>query len=237
MNLAFLEWWEYQRIYRLLSERSPPNTEMQKWFYIPLDIYCGIGDLHGNIPSAASSLPTSLIILATWRKYWLLFQTYVFLSRTCLLDPRDLEHLVCVPAVLYFWVMKIDFPPLSRCCLSEPLPSRPVQIVPSIGGEGKGMNVRSSYTLPEGPGEALWQWGCDRKNSNNKLSLELFSSLIFPGLIQYLYAFSGSIKINRSSWRVYYALHSSKWIILVKWVMERLLLRKKNNYKGSQVMA
>ena len=110
-----LEYWDF---YRFFLERSLPSIWMQKDFIFHLIFTT---ELHKNIPSSTSSFPSYLIILVRWREYWLLFQEYVFLSGTPLLGPRDLEQLVCVPAVLYFWMMKIDFPPFSRCSLQVSL--------------------------------------------------------------------------------------------------------------------
>lgn len=110
-----LEYWDF---YRLFSERSLPSILMQKDFIFHLIF---TAELHKNISSSTSSFPSYLIILVRWREYWLLFQAYVFLSGTPLLGPRDLEQLVCVPSVLYFWMMKIDFPPFSRCSLQVSL--------------------------------------------------------------------------------------------------------------------
>jgi hypothetical protein len=115
-------------------------------------VYCRIEDLHSNVQSSTSSFPSSLIILTTWRKLWLLFQMCVFLSRTPLLDPRELQQLVCAPAVLYFWMMTIDFPPLYRCDLWVSLSSPNLHRLCIVSGRGKGSNSWSTQHLrPEGP--------------------------------------------------------------------------------------
>lgn len=116
--------WEHLEYWDFLIDYSLKDLYLIFWckndsiFYVIFTAELGTCTGTFHPPPLHSPLP---LLLWLDGEYWLLFQAYVFLSGTPLLGPGDLEQLVCVPAVLYFWRLKIDFPAFSRCSLQVSL--------------------------------------------------------------------------------------------------------------------
>lgn len=90
---------------------------MQKWLYIQSDIYCGMETCTRTFHPPPLHCPLPLWFWLHGKSMDFCSQHVSFLVGLPFWTLRDLEQLVCVPVLLCFGMMKIDFPPFVRYSL------------------------------------------------------------------------------------------------------------------------